>query len=333
MKNAKVASADDLRRRAEECLQGRQQRPQSEADTQRLMHELQVHQIELEMQNEELQQARKGLETELERQSELYNLAPAACLVLQPDGTIQQANLAAASRLGTGPTQLLNQPFALFLATEARATFEAFLTRVLKSKAPEICEATLAIEGKAPQGVQVRARASEDGQECRVVLTDITEYKRAEGLRESETFTASILNSLTAHIAVLDMHGVIIAVNAAWRRFARENGGADSAAYLGANYLTVCEESLRGEEDETVHGALQGLRAVLCGRRDQFSLDTPVTRRTRNGGSISKPHVSPGKAPSAWWWPMKISPRGAWRRKPCSGAGQNWRRFTRTRPP
>jgi PAS domain S-box-containing protein len=108
------------------------------------------------------------------------------------------------------------------------------------------------------------------------IARDITEHKRAEeALRESELFVRSVLNSLTAHIAVLDAQGVIVAVNEAWRRFARENGGADTAAYLGTNYLAVCEESFERGKNESVAAALRGLRAVMNGQQAEFSLEYP----------------------------------------------------------
>jgi PAS domain S-box-containing protein len=105
---------------------------------------------------------------------------------------------------------------------------------------------------------------------------DRIERPQAEAaLRESVHFTRSILNSLTTHIAVLDEHGVIVAVNEAWSRFARANEGASSTAYLGTNYLAVCEQCLRRGADETAAAALRGLRAVMDGAQEQFTLEYP----------------------------------------------------------
>ena len=80
-----------------------------------------------------------------------------------------------------------------------------------------------------------------------------------------------VLNSLMAHIAVLDERGVIIAVNDAWTRFGAENGARTS--YVGADYLAVCEQA--AANDPTAKSALDGLRALLRGHTDAFSLEYP----------------------------------------------------------
>jgi hypothetical protein len=87
-------------------------------------------------------------------------------------------------------------------------------------------------------------------------------------------FADGVFNSLTAHIAVLDSQGVIFAVNDAWKRFARENGGATDTFYVGANYLTACENAVRGGD------------ATAASARTSRS-NTPVTRRPSSGGSWS----------------------------------------------
>lgn len=87
-------------------------------------------------------------------------------------------------------------------------------------------------------------------------------------------FANVVLDSLTAHIAVLDAKGVIIGVNEPWRRFAENNGGRRSDSYVGKNYLDVCEEALRSGE-ESLRPLLGGLRSVLAGTSDQFALEYP----------------------------------------------------------
>ncbi len=109
------------------------------------------------------------------------------------------------------------------------------------------------------------------------VNRDITERKLAEAaLRASEAFAQNIINSLNAHIAVLDAQGVIVAVNLAWQKFARQNGGDDvSAISLGANYFAVCEKAIDWQADEYAAAALHGIRAVMDRSLPAFSFEYP----------------------------------------------------------
>src|SRR4051812_21400628 len=86
-----------LRRQAEQRLRDREQQTSKEApDLQRLVHELQVHQIELEMQNEELREARVELETALARYTEIFDFAPVGYTTISLDGTLHEINHTAA---------------------------------------------------------------------------------------------------------------------------------------------------------------------------------------------------------------------------------------------
>ena len=105
MKKDKHTSAEaaELRRRAETRLRAAATKGASartEPEAQRLVHELQVHQIELEMQNDELRQSRAEVEAGLERYTELYDFAPVGYLTLGRDEAIRQVNLAGADLLG-----------------------------------------------------------------------------------------------------------------------------------------------------------------------------------------------------------------------------------------
>jgi PAS domain S-box-containing protein len=115
------------------------------------------------------------------------------------------------------------------------------------------------------------------------ISTDITERKRAEtALRESQALNQAALDSLAANIALLDRDGKIIAVNEAWKRFARENGGAAIADRVGINYLDVCRRA-QGRDDGEARAALVGIQAVLNGARPNFIIeypsDSPVEKR------------------------------------------------------
>ncbi|BBL75972.1 hypothetical protein MishRS11D_30700 [Methylomagnum ishizawai] len=105
------------------------------------------------------------------------------------------------------------------------------------------------------------------------VVQDLAERRRAEeALRRSEELNRRTLQALPAHIAVIDSAGAIIAVNAAWTRFARDNAASGlSAVTIGANYLEVCARASASAPDTAE--ALAGIQAVLDGRLDQFEME------------------------------------------------------------
>jgi len=107
------------------------------------------------------------------------------------------------------------------------------------------------------------------------LFTDITAIRQAErALQESERFAHGVLNSLSAHIAVLDQAGVILEVNDAWRNFARDNGGLDHTSLLvGANYLDVCLQACGDETQPQARLAFEGIQDVIHGRAASFELE------------------------------------------------------------
>ena len=178
--------AAELRRHAEARLRDRKgQRSKagdqkSETDSVRVLHELEVHQIELEMQNAELQQAREALEATLEKYTDLYDFAPVGYLTLGPGGEIREVNLAGASLLGIDRSALVKRRFGFFVSPEERSVFNDFLQVAFASKVRQGCEVTLKVEDRPPREVWVEAIAFKSGRACRVTLTDITERKRTE---------------------------------------------------------------------------------------------------------------------------------------------------------
>ena len=130
------------------------------------------------------------------------------------------------------------------------------------------------------------------------MLTDITERKRVEeALRESETLLKGVLNSLTAHIAVLDAQGVIVLVNDAWQCFAKQNGGAVHRVGVGVNYLTTCQNAIDHDRDALARAALRGIRAVLDGERPYFDLEYPCDSPTEPRWFAMRVHALSGTRP------------------------------------
>lgn len=177
------AEAAALRRRAEARLREDTAKGvpgEAEEDMQRLVHELQVHQVELEMQNEELRRSRAEVEAWLERYTELYDFAPVGYLTLGRDGAIDQVNLTGARLLEVERARLSGRRFRVFVAGPSRSVFNLFLEKVFASRAQEVCEVALQREGKGPLNVHLTGRASQDGQKCRLIMADITERRQAE---------------------------------------------------------------------------------------------------------------------------------------------------------
>ncbi len=187
-KLAALPDAAELRRQAEAKLTERKEKRAAplapESDVRRLVHELQVHQIELEMQNEELVRSRTEMEALLGDYADLYEFAPVGYFTLARDGAILQANLAGARLLGVEIGNLTRRRFGAFLPAQSRTTFNAFLEKAFSSQSKEVCEITLLRDGPDPLWAHIEAMlsAAVPGQRevCRAVVSDITARKQAE---------------------------------------------------------------------------------------------------------------------------------------------------------
>ena len=149
-------------------------------DVRKLLHELQVHQIELEMQNAELAQARDEADLALRRYTELYDFAPVAYLTVDDDFIIRQINLTGATLLEAERSLLIGRPFSQFVAPEDGPGFAEFAARVRAGGARETGELTLfPPDGPhAQRHVHIEGVASGAGGGFWVVLLDITEQRQ-----------------------------------------------------------------------------------------------------------------------------------------------------------
>jgi PAS domain S-box-containing protein len=145
---------------------------------------LEVHQIELEMQNAELHKARDELEAALENYTDLYDFAPVGYFSVDESGVILASNLTGAALLGIERSRLVNRRLQLFLSATGRPIFLDFLEKVFSGSTEQECEALLLKEGGGTFWANFRAKptASYEGtrKRCRLVFADISTRKQAE---------------------------------------------------------------------------------------------------------------------------------------------------------
>jgi PAS domain S-box-containing protein len=147
------------------------------------LHELRVHQIELEMQNEELRRVQEELELSRARYFDLYDLAPVAYFTLSEQGLIREANLTAAKLLGVTRGALVKQPLSRFVLREDQDTYYLHRKALWETAAPQSWEMRVLKKDAAPFWVRAEATTAQDvdgASVCRAVVSDITESKRAE---------------------------------------------------------------------------------------------------------------------------------------------------------
>ncbi|WP_323697109.1 MULTISPECIES: PAS domain-containing protein [Thiorhodovibrio] len=179
--------APDLRRRAELQLESLD-KPLKDANTpeatEQLIHELRVHQIELELQNEELRQTQENLATSRARYFDLYDLAPVGYLTLSEDGVIQEANLAAATLLDAPRETLVDQPLTRFILPEDQDTHYHARRQLLATGERQTYDLRLCRADDALAWVHLdisqRPEATSERIVWSAILSDISARKRDE---------------------------------------------------------------------------------------------------------------------------------------------------------
>jgi len=181
--NINLEDAAILRQKAEEQLKRQKSKTSlsfSEGDMLKLMHELEVHQIELEMQNEELVIAKEKAELAEEKYTELYDFAPSGYLSLTKEGEIAELNFVAARMLGKERLHLMKKRFEFFVSIDNQKTFNLFLQEIFTSKIKQTCEIIIATEGNLLIYVNIEGIVSEDSKHCLITMIDITNRKLTE---------------------------------------------------------------------------------------------------------------------------------------------------------
>jgi PAS domain S-box-containing protein len=203
-KAAKTDSPAELRRAAEQSIGKKKlsDRALANVDREHLIHEMQVHQVELEIQNEELKRLKDEAEVLAARYRDVYDFAPVGYFTLIRGGKIVQANITASGMFGVPTAHLIGARLASWVAPRSSAAFAEFLERNALTETEAETEAETETEtetetfeflrgGKTPFFAQVESRVSPNRRQCRLAMIDVTERKKAEEGRRRYELLAS----------------------------------------------------------------------------------------------------------------------------------------------
>jgi PAS domain S-box-containing protein len=219
MANDKSASkqSSELRKQAEKALP--KQAPENLESAERsheemlsLIHELQVHQIELEMQNDELRRTQLDLEAARDKYTDLYDFAPVGYFTISEQGLIEEANLTAADLFSTDRQSLIGQPLTRFISRGDQDTFYYHHKQVLKKNGNQTCEIKMMNYDYAPFYAQLKSLAvqgeKENATKLRSAITDITDRKMTEqlllaSLKEKEVLLQEVHHRVKNNMQVM----------------------------------------------------------------------------------------------------------------------------------
>ena len=186
-----------------------------------LIHELEVHQIELEMQNEELLRTQGQLQDVLARYQDLFDLAPVGYVVLRANGAISNANLTAATLLGINRLHLIHRSLYQYIAGRSQQTLHQHLKGVFAGTERQTCELEFKPEKRdgfiAHLDSTLQWTGADGEPECLAAITDVTEQKkRQEALLKSQAQLRLLVEQAPISIAMLDRNMNYLAASRRW---------------------------------------------------------------------------------------------------------------------
>ena len=189
---------------------------------QKLIQELEVHQIELKLQNEELQSSKAQAILEAEKYKELYDFAPMGYFTLDRKGNILKLNLAGAKMLGRNRSELIYKPFHHFITQDKNPAFHQFLEKLFNNQPKESCNVTLLSKTNDAIFVHLSGIVAQHGSQCYITASDITDRSHAEEkLKESERLYRKLFDQANEGLILLTMDGRIAELN---QSFAQMHG-------------------------------------------------------------------------------------------------------------
>jgi PAS domain S-box-containing protein len=230
-----MRSKATLRQQAEDLLKKKSlenPHPLSEADSLKLINELEVHQIELEMQNEELLLAKQQAEEAIEKYTNLYDFAPTGYFTLSNTNEIIVLNLTGAKMLGKDRSKLIKSRFGFFVSDETKPVFNAFLDRTFTNNGIETCEVVLLADDNRSTYVHLSGTINGKGEQCLLTVTDFTERKKAD---IQLAFQSSLLEQVHNGVIVIDFNNTILY----WNKFAEHLYQWNSSEAIGENIIAL----------------------------------------------------------------------------------------------
>jgi PAS domain S-box-containing protein len=294
MRKGKVEPSEksELRRRAEEELKQKgekrltdDQDQRAQAEIQRLIHELQVHQIELEMQNDEFRTTHARIEESRSRYEDLYDFSPLGYFTFDRGGLIRAVNLTGARLLGKERGSLIKAPLSGFIDSKSLDVFLSHLEAVFENETKQSCELWLTPEERnqvpvVMESIRIQEGHGEIGQ-CHSAVLDITKRRKAEdALREREELFRVTFDRSPIGAAVVGID----------QRITRANN--ELCRMLGYTEEEIVGMTLRDvTHPDDIEADLDNVRMVLAGRRDSFTMEK---RYIRKDGGIIWGHLTAG---------------------------------------
>ena len=271
-------ATNDLRRRAEERLAARASpsRATSPGDFERVRHDLEVHQADLQILNEELRRSQQELELSRKRYFDLYDQAPIGYVTLSAEGLIQEANLTTATLLGVDRETLVKQPLTRFILKEDQDVCSLHCKALFETGAPQVCEFRMVRAGAEPFWVRVQATAARDADGssvCRAVMSDVTERKREEfRLAQSMQRYRDLLENAGVGVLIVDRSGTYLMANSK----AADGLGKTPEEVVGRSMFDLLPREVAAKYLES------NRRLMEAGGRREYedTFDLPTGRRT-----------------------------------------------------
>ncbi|MHB8069348.1 MAG: PAS domain S-box protein [Desulfobaccales bacterium] len=274
----------DLRARAERFLAktGPDGKKIPAEDVQRLVHELQVQQVELEMQHQELRRAQETIEEARSRYEALYDFAPVGYFTLSRKGKIIQANLTGAGLLGVKRSLLIDQPFHLRLAPEFREAFRAHLQKVFEAGGQQTCELKVLRPDGTHLHVLMESTTQPDAKEaqgqCHAVITDITDRKQT---KKELCLKERLLDGACDSIFLHDLDGHFLYLNEA----AYSNRGYEKEELLAKDVSELVTPEFAGKREALLNDLMAKGEVIFESahrRKDGSVLPVEIHARTIN---------------------------------------------------